>query len=152
MSPKPRNIGKYEAEDITDLMARSYGSAVEKKGSRGSEYIGPEMKETEDGPDGLEVRQAEPAAIVPGSSGARLPAEKETKSPGRRKTSDPPPRQRLYVSPSLLEVIGYEKIRMRRARGRFVTASSLLAEAYAYYLKRTAKEAYEEYRAKGLIE
>lgn len=60
--------------------------------------------------------------------------------------------QVVHVSNGVLKVLSFEKTRRSIVLGEKVTMGSIISEALFFYLKKTAKDSYEEYRKMGFIQ
>lgn len=59
--------------------------------------------------------------------------------------------QRVYIPNGLYLVLNMEKSQRLLESGEFMSFGEFVAEAVSFYLKKTRKEAYEEYKRKGWI-
>ena len=61
-------------------------------------------------------------------------------------------RKRVDVSSGVFAVLLREKYRRYEEGGEIVALGGIVSEALAFYLRKTRRDAYEEYRSKGLLQ
>lgn len=61
-------------------------------------------------------------------------------------------RKRVDVSSGVFAVLLREKYRRYEEGGENVALGGIVSEALAFYLRKTRRDAYEEYRSKGLLQ
>jgi hypothetical protein len=124
--------------------------------------VGPEpvagMEETRPGkdvvPEGAPVGMAEEAPApepVPGAGGRASGGRKGVSSKARERSRERTAEKTVWIPAELHVILTRERFRLLSAGDSLPSSGSLLMEAYVFWLKKNARDVYDEYRSSGLI-
>ena len=101
-----------------------------------------------DVPEVVEHPAEEDAPRKPGGSARRQAGRPRRKWSG---SAEEQPRQRVDVTAGVFAVLLREKYRRYEENGEMVSLGEIVSDALTFYIRKMRKDAYEEYRSKGLL-
>lgn len=153
MAKKPRSFGDFNF-DVDEVLNKAYGTGEGARESREQESksavssVPPEESERDARKESEVLLTEGPAQEEP----VKVPPVRKPRKAPLAEPSGRGPSVNVFIPQGLYSMLTMEKMNVRVREKKSVPYGALLMRAFVFYLKKTDKEAYEEYKRLGYID